>query len=195
MPNWCECELVVKGEESELEKFKEFAQTKEDNEVNVLDTNKFIPYPKKFKNFDDKRKKWAEKADEFAKRHGCDCWYCGDKLTDDLRKRFLSVNPEPKDGFNSGGYEWCCENWGTKWGICEASISKIACVWEELEYFFECAWSPCIPVIKKMSKMFPKLAFTLRYFERGLGFSGYLRCEKGRIIENLTGEYFGNRGG
>ena len=47
MPNWCECDLEILGIKKELKRFSRFAKTKKGKEINVLDTNKFIPYPKK----------------------------------------------------------------------------------------------------------------------------------------------------
>ena len=63
------------------------------------------------------------------------------------------------DGFNSGGYEWCCDNWGTKWGFVEPRI-----LGEDngyLRYYFESAWAEPTPLILKMSSLFPTLNFTL----------------------------------
>ena len=65
----------------------------------------------------------------------------------------------------------------------------------ELLYRFNTAWSPIIPVIKKMGEMFKKLEFELRYFEQGMGFNGLFRMKQGKVIDNLSGEYFGDRGG
>jgi len=108
--------------------------------------------------------------------------------------------PYIKDGFNSGGYEWCIKNWGTKWGICNAELGNADYISAdsisyELEYTFDTAWSPPTPIVKKMSEMFPSLTFTLKYFEGGGGFNGLYVCEKGEVIRDLTGDYFGNRGG
>ena len=176
MPNWCECELRIEGKKKELAKFKEFAKTKK----NVLDTEKFIPYPKKFKDLDEKSRKLDEKRDKMRKRG---------KSYEEAEKKY----PYMKDGFNSGGYEWCNDNWGTKWGICDAEL--IEDYGDELNYEFNTAWSPPEPVIIKMSKMFPKLKFTLTYYEVAMQFNGILICEKGKIIEQDTGKYFGHRGG
>ena len=179
MPNWCECDLSVsvpwgqelteedrKKAKPELKRFKEFSTTEKEidgkKETNILDTNKFIPYPEKFRKLD----KEAAKA-----------------------KNPFSV----KDGFSSGGYEWCCKNWGTKWGICHAEFLEEGN--EELKYEFECAWSPPLPVIKKMSELFPLLEFELRYFEMGCGFKGLYRCENGELTKDETGAYYGSRGG
>ena len=192
MPNWCECDLEILGIKKELKRFSRFAKTKKGKEINVLDTNKFIPYPKKFLDLDKKSEKWEKKAEEFAKKKGVKGYY---DLSEDIKKQFEAKNPKIKDGFNSGGFEWCCKNWGTKWGICNAEINKDYYGDNRLFYSFETAWSPPYPLILKMSKLFPELEFVLRYFEGGCGFNGLFKCKKGKRIVNKSGEYFGDRGG
>lgn len=102
-----------------------------------------------------------------------------------------------KDGFNSGGYEWCTENWGTKWGICNARIfsNRICRDWGKVVYYFECAWSPPIPVIEKMAELFPLLTFELKYFEGGMAFKGIMVCSEGKVKKHTTARYRGSRGG
>jgi len=158
-----------KDKESQLDVLKELVVFKEYAVAgkNVLETNKFIPYPKRFRVLDRVAVKVLRRTGKHA-----------------------------RDGFNRGGYEWCCNNWGTKWGICNAEV-----VQEVLEgngyidYRFDTAWSPPIPIIMKMSEMFPGLRFILRYFECGCAFNGIYICEKGGVAEDRTGEYFGGRGG
>ena len=173
MPNWCDCDLRVyigqykQAKKSKLLKeFKEFAKTKK----KLLDENKFIPYPEKYREMD----KRARKLGEFG--------------------GVTKKGEEIRDGFNNGGYEWCYENWGTKWGIVDAQLLD-----EQLDYTlfynFRCAWAPPLPVILKMSEMFPKLRFELRYFECGMGFNGLYVCVAGKVVENEEGKYYGDRGG
>lgn len=95
MPNWCECDLTVEVP-SEVDKTTQTAALKQLNDFKEhaaagskpLETNKFIPYPRKFRILD-------RAAAKVLKRTG----------------------KHTSDGFNQGGYEWCCKNWGTKWGI------------------------------------------------------------------------------
>lgn len=160
MPNWCECDLEIRGERNKLKEFVEFAKT----EDRVLDHHKFIPYPKRFADLDKKSKEYEKKTGKHM-----------------------------KDGFNSGGYEWCCKNWGTKWGICNAELRGVED--DRVEYGFESAWSPPIPVVLKMSVMFPELEFELRYFECGAAFNGLYQCKAGEVLTDEEGKYFGDRGG
>ena len=171
MPNWCDCELEVtakEGCEKQLKDFKTFACEKCSDGVNQLSANKFIPYPATFKKLD-------KEAAEHIKNHPGD-W-----------------KNHPKDGFNQGGYEWCIANWGTKWGLCDVELANENK--DSLSYEFKTAWSPPLPIIKKMGEMFPDLEFSLRYFECGVGFNGWYLIKNGKIEKDETGKYYGNRGG
>ena len=195
MPNWCDCDLSIgavdedKKSITELKKFVKFAKSKD----NAIDTEKFIPYPKKLRDADIKVQKVRD-----AHRKKQDKANFKD-MTKEEQETWIKKNPDKswkmKDGFNNGGYDWCCKNWGTKWGICDASLEDEDYKYGRLNYQFKSAWSPPAPVIVKMSKLFPTLTFDLRYFECGGGYNGWLSCRGGIALENKTGDYFGNRGG
>ncbi len=171
MPNWCENDLYVRGTKEELAKFKEAVKgTNHQGEEVLITEEKIIPYPDKFKELD-------RVAAEYHKAH---------PAPEDYFKG-------PKDGFNQGGYEWCNENWGTKWGFGNVELRSEED--QELEYGFETAWAPPEPLIKKLGEMFPQLEFELKYFEAGAGYSGVLRIVKGKVVEEHSGEYSGSRGG
>ncbi len=183
MPNWVESNLKITGKKEELQRFKEFALTKE----NILDTDKFIPYPKKFKEQDRLSKLFYELKEKKEK---------GTLTNKEMKELVLmSLNPKEyeKDGFNSGGHSWCVNNYGTKWGICHSELSEEN--EKELFYSFDTAWADCSPVILKMSELFPKLRFNYKYWEGGSGFRGILICKKGVVIKANTYDYKGYRGG
>jgi hypothetical protein len=77
---------------------------------------------------------------------------------------------DKQDGYNSGGYEWCCENWGTKWSACRVELQEQneRCV----HLAFDTAWTPPIPVIAALHKKFPEATLEIEYFECGVGFCG-----------------------
>lgn len=176
MPNHCESDLKISGNPKRLKAFKEFARSVKEEEgygedgkyhTQELDHEKFIPYPKKFRDMDKLRAE-AEKA--------------GAKWQD-----------LPKDGFNSGGYEWCIQNWGTKWGIYDCQLMEESN--SHLMYSFYSAWSPPLPVIQKMSEMFPELLFSLKYYECGAAYQGTFEVEEGEVITDEQQDYDGDRGG
>ena len=72
-------------------------------------------------------------------------------------------------------YYWSDENWGTKWNSCDTEYSNNC-------FTFWTAWSPCSPVIQKLSEMFPDARFEYSYKERDIGFRGYEIYENGSLI-------------
>jgi len=171
MPNWCECDLYVEGKNEDVAGFLEFLGE-------GFDFNRFIPYPERYRALDEEARRWDE-------QRKVDPENCG---------------PRPRDGFNQGGYEWCVGNWGTKWNARDVSVPDLSADGSgpnvpEVEINFRTAWSPPLPVILAASKRFPKLAFTLVYFECGREFNGRFYCEAGRVASHESGPYFGGRGG
>jgi len=130
----------------------------------LIDANKIIPYPEEYR-----------KLDEIAKA-------ARDKGNFDV-----------EDGYNNGGYQWCVNTWGTKWGMYD--FTPIVRYKQSVKLTFLSAWSPPEPIIKQLSIQYPKLTFTLRYYEGGAGFKGVLKCKGYDILEEHTGDYNGNRGG
>lgn len=181
MPNWCENDLTIYGKNDDLKLFKERSAG-----VNgILDINNFIPYPIQFRNQDRIRDSILnDLMDEAGIPEA-------EKSNPHERAKFWSLIPN--DGFNSGGYEWCIENWGTKWNFCEPRLIEEND--DQLFYAFDTAWSPPLPVIKKMGELFPALEFDLRYFEGGMGFHGIFVIKDGEIIIDRDAQYFGRRGG
>jgi len=192
MPNWCDNELTVTGKKEALESFKKYADGENRYGVKkALCEDKFIPYPKDWAELDMK----ADNARKDAVKKRDEAGY--DDMTESEKKDWSQKNPDEwvsmKDGFNSGGYQWCIGNWGTKWGFCEVVLTKDED--KKKFYQFSTAWSPPTPLIKKMSEMFPSLRFKLKYWEAGNGFRGELVIVAGEEIIARDFEYAGTRGG
>ena len=164
MPNWCENDLVIQGKEEELQKFKQYVSS----ERSQFDFNKMIPYPEEYAVADEAARIWEENR--------------GNKNWAD----------RPKDGFNMGGYQWCVDNWGTKWWIPDVDIIYAS---NKISYFFSTAWAPPEPIIKHLIEKFPKLKISLKYYEAGGGFRGVLNGARGKVTKEATYKYAGNRGG
>ncbi len=189
MPNWCSNDLRITGDLKELKRFKQFAEGTFEGQKELLSADKFIPYPKEYKEKDEKATEQDKLREDYIAKHG---------RTDKAKEEAWEKYPSLSTGFNDGGYAWCIKNWGTQWGFCHTELLEEADFKDgngELFYSFDTAWSPALPVIKTMGKMFPLLTFDLRYFEQGEGFNGMLRIEKGKVTHDKTGEYFGDRGG
>jgi hypothetical protein len=95
------------------------------------------------------------------------------------------LHPMPKElentvspGDNPNWYDWCVDNWGTKWDVEAKLIYEDE---ESLEYFFISAWSPPVAWLKKVARDYPKLRFRLKYEEQNIGFMGIAKAEKGKV--------------
>ena len=57
-------------------------------------------------------------------------------------------------------YDWNIENWGTKWNAYETEITE--------DYIqFRSAWNPPIPVLKKLSSLFPETKIVILMHDEG----------------------------
>ena len=169
MPNWCDNELVVMGPLNDLVEFARNARRHQEEEVRIEPSDTDEKITEKLFNSLDGENKFKE------------------ALT------FTAFVPVPEDMIKDGWYDFCVKNWGTKWDASEPSMEMTQ---RSIRYRFFTAWGPPLPVIYKMSEMFPNLRFTLRYYEGGMGFQGKLKLHKIRgIAEFKEEDYKGRRGG
>ena len=137
MPNWTENELTITGPDVNkvLETIR--SETIEDHDMRILDFNRIIPYPQIYRDMDKRAEEYQEKLHVIA--------------TDDperqqkLEALGAEYGVEPgtpwlKDGFNSGGYEWCCSSWGTKWQPCHVHLTTRADSSKPLRKTAKCAY-------------------------------------------------------
>ncbi len=62
-------------------------------------------------------------------------------------------------------YEQRMNKWGTKWVGYDLSIGE-----SDMDFFT--AWSPPVPIIKKLAELHKDTVFTLEYYETGSAFRG-----------------------
>lgn len=48
-------------------------------------------------------------------------------------------------------YDWCRREWGTKWNACETTVE------DDDTVIFDTAWEPPLPVLAKLSEMYPEV--------------------------------------
>ena len=196
MPNWTENELTIVG--SDIQKVLDAigSETSEDEDARIFDFDRIIPYPQRFKDLDLRNREYQKKFYAIE--------YEDPECTAKRTALALEYGAEPcspwlPDGFNSGGFEWTCDHWGTKWNAVRV---KVKLYWkmssDDLHHAFikfDTAWSPPIPVIEKLAAMFPHNSFKLAYFEGGMGFCGKVRWEHGVELDHQQADYHGSRGG
>ena len=71
-------------------------------------------------------------------------------------------------------YDWCYQNWGTKWDAYDRSEGDIdeECGYAEFE--FHTAWGPADGVYNKIAEDYPDVSVSWFYDEPGMEFAGYL---------------------
>lgn len=80
-------------------------------------------------------------------------------------------------------YEWCCDNWGTKWNAYDCSI------YDDNEMEFLTAWSPAEPIVLKLSEQYPDRRFHLLYSDEFIGqFAGESVYENGKLVKEIYAE-------
>lgn len=74
-------------------------------------------------------------------------------------------------------YDWCCDNWGTKW-----NASGTICYGKEIS--FETAWALPVGVLTKLSEMYPNRVFHVNYADENFfgGNCGRVCFENGEMI-------------
>lgn len=138
-------------------------------EDGTLDCDSVIPYPDEYKELDRLAAEWQQHL---------------------LLRKY--------DGFNSGGYEWCYANWGTKWGTYSGrAITEIVHDNDmlEVQLSFESAWSPPTPVFDKLAEMYPSISFRAESFERGAAYQMLQEWKEGHKVTDREDRYDGPRGG
>ena len=84
-------------------------------------------------------------------------------------------------------YDWCLDNWGTKWGDYDTSLDASgrhgACL------SFSTAWSPGTAGLEKISALHPELVFVNAYEESGCDFIGCDVFYRGKKIHGGSGGF------
>lgn len=70
-------------------------------------------------------------------------------------------------------YDWCCNNWGTKWDVSDEAYVQEPLNPDAKEDFvflsFQTAWSFPAPVFVELSKLYPELSFSGEYADEDYG--------------------------
>lgn len=74
-------------------------------------------------------------------------------------------------------YDWCINNWGTKWNASDPAITIDND--KQVGYTFQTAWAPPMPLHDKLAEMFPNTNIFINYDESGCDFSGWRYYENG----------------
>jgi len=173
MPNWCMNTVRVSGPKKELKKFIETVETPESK----FDFNGIVPMPEALKGI--------TKGSCTIDGKQVNNWRVVDGKSIPVSDEELASFVE-KYGARDW-YDWSCENWGTKWNLDdEVTVNQFSDT--EIEYTFDTAWSPPLPVIEQAAEQFPKLTFAINYEEPGNDVAGGATFIKGRLADSFESE-------
>jgi len=97
--------------------------------------------------------------------------------------KFETIEPYPNDTWD---YEWCYENWGTKWNPITTSIEISK---HDIIINMDTAWSPPIKWLEKASIKYPSLEFSMDSIECSGDFRGNYIIQNGNYSLFLEGSY------
>jgi hypothetical protein len=82
-----------------------------------------------------------------------------------------SVNPALVEKYGySNWYDYCVNEWGTKWDVGEQGASDIHPDGKMLHTFFDSAWSPPVVAYEKLMEL--GFGVEAMYYEGGMGYAG-----------------------
>lgn len=202
MPNYCDNEIRIQGNKKDIAKLKEFVKEKpihtgepvedlitqlttELEDSNCFDFNEIHPVPQEIMSIN--TGVFVIKGIEYA----------ATKENTDKTATFITEQELQQIEEKFGDIDernFCINQWGTKGN--SMSPALITDTPNNLLYSISTAWSPPIPIIEKLSKKFPKLKMTIRFWECGAGFKGKYVFKNGTALESIDKDYkHGNRGG
>lgn len=172
MPNHVRNRLVIKADESKIKEVTEFlkGEPNMDGSPCYIDFNKIIPTPEALQIECSSLGDMGEALLNKKECHG---------LTySELQNRFDEMKPEEQEEClklgrqycsnrekygHTSWYDWCCQNWGTKWNAYNQERPT------ENEIWFDTAWSCVAGLIGKLSKKFPDVTFLYTWADEDTG--------------------------
>lgn len=192
MPNWCQNLITITGLKEDLITFKQAVRSDDRD----FDFNTLIPMPKEL---DVTHDSVTEKAYLFMygsaaqiTRYASTPVSSGDVQAFNAKTRaneaLMSAVEQYKYNKDHYGcitwYEWCPENWDTKWNACDTNIEEIKEIENgqySLEIFFKTAWSCPKAIYHVIASRYPELRFHAEIDEEGGYFYGAVDIVEGVV--------------
>jgi len=152
MPNWCDNQVTITGPNSVIDKIEKIVK-EDDSHKNTGLLNFFHPMPKALEGTEAgpiaKTKKEKLERSKLLKEHGAINWY-----------------------------DWRCENWSTKWEVCEfygvdrQYHSEQSEGESTISFGFSSAWAPPINAYEEFLQNNSDCSLKALYYEGGCDFMG-----------------------
>lgn len=194
MPNHIENIITLKGNEKQIREMLEVIKN-DDYSLETVDFNKIIPMPESLNieagsRTDRGLKLYKEFIEEcLFDRKETDILKISAETLAESEKAYLSKRKDidsaewklGKTAWNNiqnygapTWYEWCTNNWGTKWNAYGYDEGTDYSASGNLH--FQTAWSAPHPVIKKLAQMYPDIIFEHEWADEDIGVNCGLKC-------------------
>lgn len=175
MPNWTGNRLSIIGSVEDINLFEadRLAALKANDcdMEQIITFHMVLPMPKELKGTTSPRRRTAEELRQNAKDYGWSDEVLQDNLANALTPEDAAKLDELKAKFGADNwYDWCNNNWGTKWDACHASYERVPfgiMGKERAEISFDTAWAAPEPVIHALVRKYPNLNFVHSYSYEG----------------------------
>jgi len=165
MPNHCTNMLTSTGDKTIGEIIKPYLS----DDGKTIDCEKIIPMPE-----------GIAKTHEFSTLEIISKVRTPEETAEHDAQRDALHEQNEKDYGYPSWYEWCVDNWGTKWGIYDCwtleEVSEVNPLEAIQTISFQTAWSPPIPILIKLSQLTGQ-PLRLSYYDEAWMFGGVTTAE------------------
>ena len=184
MPNWCQNEVSIYGDNEHIKKLKaEVFTVDKVTKQPYLDFNKVIPMPKEL---EDSVSPSKVVSDEIIRMRDLvkanpsiqSIWVGGRQIKDDeWSEKYITERQSEimKKTYGADNwFDWRVTNWGTKWDIGGDSIDFYDEDDDRIELHFDTAWSPPDQIYEALRDKYEDIEISWFYREDGEQFAGYM---------------------
>ncbi|MBP5534239.1 MAG: hypothetical protein J6Y03_01885 [Alphaproteobacteria bacterium] len=175
MPNWSENTVIMYGDEKSLrECFDKFGGNED-----TIDFDRIIPMPKELEEVREVGSLSEDIQLVKDEKEGKEISENDKKRLDSIIEDNISYRQNAEKSLfclehygAKSWYDWSVEHWGTKWNANTEDFG-FPCRWStyhrkpSCRFVFYTAWAAPLPIIEKLSAMYPKLTFRLHEYECG----------------------------
>ena len=178
MPNWTGNRLSIIGLVEDINLFEAdrlAALKAHDCDMEQCITfHMVLPMPQELKGTISPRRRTYEEIIQIAKENNWSDESLQHNLANALTPEGVAKLDELKAKFGADNwYDWCNDNWGTKWDACHAAIERVPYVIagpqskDRVVISFDTAWAAPEPVIHALVRKYPNLNFVHSYSYEG----------------------------
>lgn len=170
MPNHVTNQVWFSGNPESIARLQAFVCT----EDNPFDFEKIVPMPETYHKYDTTNHPDARGLE--VGKH-VNQWDDNTPIvTEELIEEYKRATAEQRDKYGVvGWYNWHCRYWGTKWNSYDHDSDN--------GYTFNTAWSAPLPVLERLSQLFPDADVHFIYADENMGYNTGAGCFRNGELE------------